>query len=241
MKCGEFDIRNKNFEKAYSSQKYFNALLYGPDEIENYNSGKGKVLFDVGSHKGESATFFSDIFPEIKIFSFEPNKTSFLEHKKLNLENNILNNIALSNFNGLSDFFEQDISHLSSLIKVNNESESSLGYAATEQHKKIEVTVNTGDFYIKQNNINKIDLLKMDVQSNEVSTLQGFSDSLSIIRNVMVEISLYDLYEISSSIGDVEELLSDFKLYDVHEISKNPKTLGTDWVNLVYKNTNYLA
>ena len=81
----------------------------------------------------------------------------------------------------------------------------------------------------------------MDVQSNEVSTLQGFSDSLSIIRNVMVEISLYDLYEISSSIGDVEELLSDFKLYDVHEISKNPKTLGTDWVNLVYKNTNYLA
>ena len=66
----------------------------------------------------------------------------------------------------------------------------------------------------------------------------GFEHSLSIINCIIVEISFYDFYENKSSIKEIEMVLKDFQLYDIYEISKNPKTLGTDWATLIYKNKN---
>ena len=84
-----------------------------------------------------------------------------------------------------------------------------------------------------------IDLLKIDVQANEIKTIQGFSGIISRVKVVFVEISFYDFYIDRSSISQVEQSLPNFKLYDIYEISKNPKSLGIDWATLVYKNTAF--
>ena len=82
-------------------------------------------------------------------------------------------------------------------------------------------------------------MLKIDVQANEVSTIEGFSGIIHRVKAVFVEISMYDFYEKRSSIKNIETSLPNFDLYDIYEVSKNPKTLGTDWATLVYRNRAY--
>lgn len=230
MKCGEFEKRNSEFYKLYSEVDFFKNLL-SCDQKNN-----SPIIFDVGAHKGESAKFFRDIFPNSEIFCFEPNPASVDHIQRLDQEKNKIFCMALSDYDGKANFNVQDISHLSSLNKVNRLSESSLGYSQKEKHEEIKVNVRMGDSIIDEFGLDVIDLLKIDVQSNEESTLRGFSKSINMIKNIIVEVSFYDFYERRSSIGGIENILTDFNLYDIFEISKNPKTLGTDWATLIYKN-----
>ncbi len=234
MQCGEFDKRNKEFYKKFNYRTFFENLL-------NLKSNDKAIIFDVGAHKGESIIFFREIFKNAQIYCFEPNPESLKQIEKMSNSSDKIFNVALSNYNGKSDFNVQDISHLSSLHPVNKRSKSSLGYADKEKHKVITVDVMTGDKIIKDYNIKVVDLLKIDVQSNEVQTLEGFKNSLKLVKNIIVEVSFYDFYNNKSSISEIENIINGFELYDIFEISKNPKTQGTDWATLIYRNSNFNA
>jgi FkbM family methyltransferase len=236
MECGEFDKRNKDYFQNYSKDSYFRKLLENKQKNQDLLINEDQVIFDVGAHGGESAKFFNQIFPQASIFSFEPIPKMVDKIRELKLENHKIEECALSNFNGTQNFHIQDISHLSSLHKVNKSSKESLGYHTKESHVIVEVEVKRGDSYIEQKKIPHINLLKIDVQANEVQTLEGFSGFIHKINAVLVEVSFYDFYENKSSIKLIEEQLPNFELYDIFEISKNPKTLGTDWATIVYKN-----
>lgn len=237
MECGEFDKRNEEYSKKYTKESYFQNLLSLKDEKNiNLLKGEGRVIFDVGAHAGESASFFNEIFPLAQIYSFEPNPKMATALRKLQLNNHTVEEIALSDSDGVVDFNIQDISHLSSLHKVNKKSNSSLGYHLKESHETIEVKILTGDSYLATKDIYSIDLLKIDVQANEVQALEGFRKSISTVKTILVEVSFYDFYENKSSIRSIEEQLPNFELYDIFEVSKNPKTFGTDWATIVYQN-----
>lgn len=233
MKCGECDKRNEEYYRTFDVNKYFQQLLIKNDDPQ----GTGLVILDVGAHEGESAIFFSDIFPGAKIYSFEPNPSAARKLINLHMRDVEVHQLALSDSKGVADFNIQDITHLSSLNPINRNSIHSLGYAARETHTTVKVDVARGDEFVMSHEINKIDLLKIDVQANEINTIRGFSAVLNRIENVFVEVSMYDFYERHSSIREIEESLPGFELYDIYEISKNPKTLGTDWATLVYKNS----
>ena len=236
MKCGEFDKRNAEFEKNFTKKVFFRKLV---NNNKNSPNGGDTVIFDVGAHKGESAKFFNSILPEAKIYSFEPVPFLADQIERINIKNNFVFAYALSDFNGEAKFNVQDVSHLSSLHEINHNSVSSMGYHKKEEHEQITVDVMRGDTFIENNNLPKIDLLKIDVQANEVDTLRGFSGKLKKIKSIMVEVSLYDFYQQKSSVREIEEQLTGFELYDIYEISKNPKNLGTDWATFVYKNKQF--
>ena len=239
MKCGEFDKRNRDYNKIFTHEIYFRKLIFGAThkELKGNLDGKGKIIFDIGAHKGESAKFFHKIFPAAIIYSFEPIPSAVESISNLRMPNISVHQLALSDFIGSAEFNIQDKSHLSSLHKVNSESRTSLGYANEESHTSVRVEVMRGDVFMKKHNINVIDLLKIDVQSNEIQTLLGFSSVIDKVKVVFVEVSIYDFYENRSTISEIERSLPNFELFDIYEISKNPKTLGTDWITLVYKNT----
>ena len=240
MKCGQFEERNSEYELNFSVEKYFRNLIYGSLSEENVDKqGKGKVIFDVGAHKGESAVFFSALLPEASIYSFEPVPESARLISRLDLSNVKVFELALSNYNGKSDFNVQDISHLSSLRNINRGSKYSLGYANKEEHTQINVDVIRGDAFVSRHRIDVIDFLKIDVQANEESTIEGFSSVIDRIKSVFVEVSFYALYDNRSAVENIEKLLPGFRLFDIYEISKNPRNLGTDWATLVYVNSMF--
>ena len=51
------------------------------------------------------------------------------------------------------------------------------------------------DNYMTENNLKKIDLLKMDTQGYEPQILEGLSNQLSKINLIITEIMFYDFYE----------------------------------------------
>ena len=53
-----------------------------------------------------------------------------------------------------------------------------------------------------------MDLLKIDVQSNEGQTLEGFKNSLKLVKNIIVEVSFYDFYNNKSSISEIENIIN---------------------------------
>ena len=75
--------------------------------------------------------------------------------------------------------------------------------------KKVEVRVNTIDKYCEEHKIHKIDLLKVDVQGNEIKVLEGASRMLGRknIKLIFTEISIAPSYSNQSEIDEIISLL----------------------------------
>ena len=74
---------------------------------------------------------------------------------------------------------------------------------------------------------------------SEVKVIKGGQKTLSQSKVIMVEVSLYDLYEESSTIGAIENLLPNHFLYSIPFISYNSMNLRTDWVELFFVSNSY--
>lgn len=77
-KCGSSDKRNAEYLAAFSPQQFFKSLV----------TQSAPIILDVGAHRGESVRFFKEIFPECKIYSFEPDPDNFEELEKCCVEIN---------------------------------------------------------------------------------------------------------------------------------------------------------
>ena len=85
--------------------------------------------------------------------------------------------------------------------------------------------------------INKIDLLKVDVQGAESLVFEGSHNTLKRTKVVIVEICFFDYYENKGGFFDIEKFLKPkgFSLFTISEISYNPMNGRTDWVEVIYK------
>lgn len=233
--CGQSDLRNQQYLENYSPQKFFDALV----------SSQSPIIFDVGAHRGESVRFFKEIYPSATIYSFEPDFENFKVLQDVCQEFNLVNcgagkcltiNAAVAEKDGEVRFFRQGISHLGGLLPINKRSKDSLGYAETAENMPVLVSAVCLDSFCANNAIDKIDILKIDVQGYEIGVLEGAKNVLKNTQCCSVEISLYDFYDRSSNLKDVEQMMQNagLALWDIPKISKNPKTLRTDWLELVY-------
>ena len=95
MNCGDSDKRNKKYFETFSKTSYFQKLIFNEIHDDNISlEGEDKIIFDVGAHRGESVTFFNQIFPLAQIYSFEPIPKMANLIRKLRIKNPILNNRA---------------------------------------------------------------------------------------------------------------------------------------------------
>ncbi|OPH11095.1 FkbM family methyltransferase [Cylindrospermopsis raciborskii] len=236
--CGQSDQRNQEYIESFSPEKYYRSIV----------ATDSPVIFDVGAHRGESVRFFKGIFPGSCIYSFEPDPANFeyLEvvcqsyYSPLGGGRECLPiNMGIAEKEGTMPFYRQGISHLSSLLPINNASTDSLGYAVKALNQPIQISVTTIDTFCSKFAISHIDIMKIDVQGYEVGVLVGAKKMLMSTSCCTVEVSFYDFYERSTSLLDVEQIMQEagHRVWDISKISKNPKNFRTDWVELVYRNS----
>ena len=125
------------------------------------------TIFDVGANIGQTATKFSQNFPQAKIFAFEPAKTTFKQLKKNTekIPNVDCFQIALGFETGKSKMYLHSNSQLNSLVL-------NLQKPAIDLPSE-EVEVKTIKQFCKENNIHEIDILKTDTEGFDLSVIRG--------------------------------------------------------------------
>lgn len=138
-------------------------------------------VFDVGANKGQSLEIFLNLFPQALITSFEPFEESFdfLSACFSKKHNVVANQIALSDKVGTAQLHINSLSATNSLLEVGPNLRNDFGLHQLEEIDKITITTNTIDNYCDVQNINHIDLLKIDVQGTELNVLKGARRMLS--------------------------------------------------------------
>lgn len=149
-------------EKILKSLNKTHEDIYFP-ATQKYN--QGDVVLDVGGHHGFFALELTSRHPEVRVFSFEPDPTSFRYlrfNRFLNKRKNItLLNYALSNKTGQSNLVISD--------------EGSWGNYVTdseEQHIHSIKTLSVTDF-IQQHQIGDVAYLKLNAEGAEFDVIPG--------------------------------------------------------------------
>jgi len=239
---GQSDLRNNEFREKFTREQLLKHVV----------SVAEPIIFDVGAHHGESVTYMRRLFPKASIFSFEPDPDSFKILSDSKIEGVSYFNLALSDSDGTLPFYRNKISHTNSLFKVNLDSKDSIGIANATAEKNSQYFDGFNkaeniqsirlDSFTQQYSIERIDLLKIDVQGAESLVLSGGCETLKNTKVVVIEICFFDYYEHQSAFIDVEQFLSPlgFHLFSISEISNNPMNGRTDWAEVVYLNKNLI-
>ena len=158
------------------------------------------VVFDIGAFKGDTAYFFSKICSnKARIYAFEPDENNYkilLKIKdKYKLNNVIASNILFSNLETEINFLSMDLNR-----------------------PDIKMKSTTIDKFVEENNIEKIDYIKMDVEGAEKNILEGsiktikkFKPSLAIAIYHGGKLFMEDFYNIPIFIKNV--INEDYEYY----------------------------
>lgn len=150
---------------------------------------KGYNVIDVGAHVGYFSLLISTLVDEIgKIFSFEPNKTNYLQFKK-NIKKNNINNIlaleyALSDKVSVEKFFFHQL----------NEGGGSLNNAHEVLQDFTLVKTSSLDELFNSQIINtsSVDFIKIDVEGHEEKVLKGMLNIIELYSPmILVEVLNY--------------------------------------------------
>ena len=176
---------------------------------------KKLVIFDVGCYRGIFTKTMLNLVKKRKykfyLFDINKNVKKYIA-SLLKLRNVYYNEIALSNKNGIANyyynsFFESAGSSLSNIVKNDakwNFSRKLIFKILLQSSKgftKYQVSTITLDNFIKKNEIQSIDVLKIDIEGSEYELLKGAKTTLknNKVKIILVEIigkkNLYDKKE----------------------------------------------
>lgn len=177
----------------YTFNEIFCKCVYRPIKISTF--------FDLGANIGLSILWYKFFNPQLKIVAFEPDRYSF-KYLIKNLETNgitntKLYNLALSNEKGETNFYAiiDDIQNLDSGLTLNQ----NLPY---ETYK---VSTNRLSSFI----VDKIDLLKMDIEGSEYQVFDDMfkNKKINYFNNIIFEAHFFNLEQKNKLKNIVEELI----------------------------------
>ena len=177
---------------AFALFHIFDMKQYDVRDVFEVNNDS--VVFDIGAWKGDSAYFFSKkCSNDAKIYAFEPDANAYEALKcvkeKYKLNNVILENVLLSNKEETIDFVSMIPN--TPVVKMNA------------------VTV---DKFVNDNNIDRIDYIKMDVEGAEQHILEGAKETIKKFRPSLAiavyhggKLFMEDFYKVPIFVKEITE------------------------------------
>lgn len=211
--------------------------------IKNIVGKKINIFFDIGFHKGETSILVNQYFSVTKIHAFEPNPNVVNIFNKSNFKNLILVNKGVGRKNCKKSFFINNFSPINSFYKADPQSTHTVLkkrilkslYSEDINCKQTEVDIITLKDYCMKNNINLIDILKIDTEGSEYDVIVGLGKNIRNVRCILFE-HHYD-----------KSLIKNYKFSDINKLlSKNgfkkvfkTKMLFRNIFEYVYLNKNF--
>jgi 2-O-methyltransferase len=173
---------------------------------------KNPTIVEVGCHVGIDTLEFSLLFPEGKVYGFEPHPQLFAEcWQRTQLRTNVqIWQTAMSDELGGSIFHPSSGSSTGSgslleptVHKINHPE------VTFHTDKRFFVFTNTLDLWSRSMSVEKIDLLWIDVQGAELLVFKGAKEMLQKTEYIYVEVSEVPLYEGGAAYSELKVLLED--------------------------------
>ncbi|WP_162128476.1 FkbM family methyltransferase [Flavobacterium phycosphaerae] len=212
----EKNFKIQNHEYLFIEKCLFWKGLYGEWEKNSLKvwsalAKESEYIFDVGANTGVYSLLAKCLNPTSTIYAFEPVDRIYqkLNHNiQLNGYDIHTSNHAVSNTNGEAILYDHDTAHTTTASLTNP------GDTSNTKTIPQKVTVTTLDSFITQNEIPKIDLIKIDVETFEVEVLEGLQEHLKRFRpSMLIEILNETIADgIAKLIGDM-----DYEFYSINE------------------------
>lgn len=185
------------------------------------------VIFDVGAHVGQSYTVYRRLFPKAEIHLFEPFVGALETLKPLTQDDSdcTLHEVALSDHDGERDFHVNTQSATNSLNAFSATAAQHWQSAQLESLEKNTVSTRTADSLCTEFGIERIDIMKIDVQGAEYEVLQGAANLLEsgAIRLLQLEFILANTYADQHPLHEYLALLHHYgyQLLDLYQPLRN--------------------
>ncbi|MES2411765.1 MAG: FkbM family methyltransferase [Bacteroidota bacterium] len=141
-----------------------------------YKVKPGDSVIDAGANCGYLSIFYSKLVGDMgKVFAFEPDKFNIDRMKKnIELNTDLTNNIIIE------DLLLWDKNEMVDFYEAGTEGSSAVWKPYTEQLvKKQTITI---DSWVKKNNIQKLDFIKMDIEGAEIEALDGAVETIKTLN-----------------------------------------------------------
>ncbi len=208
-------FRMMHFGYQIENEIFWNGLFNGWEkhslQVWTELSRNSDVIFDIGANTGIYSMISKAVNSNAEIYAFEPVKR-VMDKLKINNDLNSfdckLYEKAISNFTGTATIFDKNTEHTYS-VTVNKD-------ISPDKSDSIEVEIETIrlDDFIRENHIERINLMKIDVETHEVEALEGMGDFIKKFTPTMLIEVLNDHVA-----NGIEKLLDgiDYNFYNIHE------------------------
>lgn len=177
---------------------------------------KANCVLDIGAYTGLYSVFSAMVNPSAYVFAFEPSASNY-KRLEFNKHINSLKNLktipfAVGQSDSMVKFYSPPGDSLSDTSSVNLAfSQSTYGGQLKWEERRIQSIAL--DSFIKQENIARVDLIKIDVESNEINVFEGLQKTIERDRpTILCEIFLNE-----ERINYFDSLVAryDYSLYSV--------------------------
>ncbi|TDE04570.1 FkbM family methyltransferase [Flavobacterium hiemivividum] len=192
-------LRDYNFSDYEVLEQIFNFREYDvvlKMMLLNFEHLKSPVIIDAGANVGYTSLFFSNYFKDLRIFAIEPSFSNVEIYRQ---------NINFFKNNTATKLYHRALSHKSSLTFTveRNFRDRKDWSITTKEDVKGEVKGITIDDILKENSLEYISLLKIDVEGAERFLFTNNND-LSFLKNTkIVAIEIHDEYNCRIEIENI--------------------------------------
>lgn len=196
------------------------------------------VIFDVGARYGQISETYKKWFPDSQVFAFEPFPESYRELEKvyLRLKGIQTFNLAISDKEGEVTLYANKFSAANSTLE--SDDTNTIIDTLTENQSVLEVAAIDLDTFTVKEGIDKIDILKMDIQGGELKALRGAARLLTEkkIDLIYTEVLFMGVYKGQPYFHDIASLMKEhgYELYNIYNPWYAKKRLS--WADALFIN-----
>jgi FkbM family methyltransferase len=186
------------------------------------------VVIDIGANQGEFSMLAGKILTHGEVISFEP-VTEYFNLLSANKTLNNLENITCCQF-GLSETNES-LPIYTSLAETHqnniHDGLSTLYKSDERDHLQEVIEIKILDEYLTTHSINRLDLIKIDIEGSELYALKGAKNTIATYKpNILIEVSVNNYANAGYTVEDLLLFLNPFG-YEPFKIKRGkPVSIG---------------